>query len=144
MIRESLNKLIRREDLREEEMAVLMGEIMSGNATDAQIGAVMAALATKGETFSELAGAARAMRRKAIRIQTNADVVVDTCGTAGIRPTLNISTTAAFCRGGCGVTVASTGTARYRASAERGPAGSAGVNLDVGPDLSRKRSGRSG
>ena len=62
MIRASLSRLIHREDLREEEMAGLVGEIMSGNATDAQIGAVMAALATKGETFSELAGAARAMR----------------------------------------------------------------------------------
>ena len=83
MIRESLNKLIHREDLGEEQIAALFGEIMSGNATDAQIGAVMAALATKGETFSELAGAARAMRRKATRIQTNMDVVVDTCGTGG-------------------------------------------------------------
>jgi len=43
-------------------MATLVGEIMSGNVTDAHIGAVMAALATKGETFSEIAGAARAMR----------------------------------------------------------------------------------
>jgi len=65
MIREGLNKIIRRQDLSEEEMAGVMGEVMSGNATDAQIGALMAALATKGETFAELAGAARAMRRKA-------------------------------------------------------------------------------
>ncbi len=118
MIRESLNKLIRREDLREEEMAVLMGEIMSGNATDAQIGAVMAALATKGETFSELAGAARAMRRKAIRIQTNADVVVDTCGTAGIRSTPSISRPPRpLSWRVAGLRWPSTGTARYRASA---------------------------
>ena len=76
MMRDGLNRLIKREDLSEEEMAAMMDEVMSGNATDAQIGAMMAALATKGETFTELAGAARAMRRKAARIQTNADVVV--------------------------------------------------------------------
>ncbi len=137
MIRESLKRLIRREDLREEEMAALMGEIMSGNATDAQIGAVMAALATKGETFSELAGAARAMRRKAIRVQTNADVVVDTCGTGGDSlNTFNISTTAAFVVAGCGVTVAKHGNRSV--SSKCGSADlleSLGVNLQVGPEV---------
>jgi anthranilate phosphoribosyltransferase len=135
MIRESLKRLIRREDLLEEEMAALMGEIMSGNATDAQIGGVMAALATKGETFSELAGAARAMRRRATRIQTNADVVVDTCGTGGDSSnTFNISTTAAFVVAGCGVTVAKHGNRSV--SSKCGSADlleSLGVNLQAGP-----------
>ncbi len=137
MIRESLKRLIRREDLLEEEMAALMGEIMSGNATDAQIGAVMAALATKGETFSELAGAARAMRRRATRIQTNADVVVDTCGTGGDSSnTFNISTTAAFVVAGCGVTVAKHGNRSV--SSKCGSADlleSLGVNLQAGPEV---------
>ncbi|NTV42583.1 MAG: anthranilate phosphoribosyltransferase, partial [Syntrophobacteraceae bacterium] len=110
MIQESLKKIIQRQDLDEAEMASVMGEVMSGNATDAQIGALMAALATKGETFSELAGAARAMRRKATRVQTTAETVVDTCGTGGDRTnTFNISTTAAFVVAGCGVTVAKHG-----------------------------------
>jgi anthranilate phosphoribosyltransferase len=137
MIRESLKKLVRKEDLSEEEMAGLMGEIMSGNATDAQIGAIMAALATKGETFSELAGAARAMRRKALRIQTNADVVVDTCGTGGDGSnTFNISTTAAFVVAGCGVTVAKHGNRSV--SSKCGSADlleALGVKLDVGPEI---------
>lgn len=137
MIRASLSRLIHREDLREEEMAGLVGEIMSGNATDAQIGAVMAALATKGETFSELAGAARAMRRKATRIQTNADVVVDTCGTGGDSlHTFNISTTAAFVVAGCGVTVAKHGNRSV--SSKCGSADlleALGVNLEVGPEI---------
>jgi anthranilate phosphoribosyltransferase len=137
MIGDSLKKLIRRTDLSEEEMAGLVGEIMSGNATDAQIGAVMAALATKGETFSELAGAARAMRRKAIRIQTNADVVVDTCGTGGdMSNTFNISTTAAFVVAGCGVTTAKHGNRSV--SSKCGSADlleALGVNLDVGPEI---------
>ena len=136
MIRESLKRLIGKIDLSEEEMAALVGEIMSGNATDAQIGAIMAALATKGETFSELAGAARAMRRKATRIQTNADVVVDTCGTGGDGSnTFNISTTAAFVVAGCGVTVAKHGNRSV--SSKCGSADlleALGVNLEVGPE----------
>ena len=64
-------------------MAEMITDIFSGEITDAQVGAMMAALATKGETFEELAGAAKAMRRKAIRVQTSADTVVDTCGTGG-------------------------------------------------------------
>jgi anthranilate phosphoribosyltransferase len=134
---DSLKRIIQREDLSEEEMAEVMTEIMSGNATDAQIGAFMAALATKGETFSELAGAARAMRRKAARIQTTADTVVDTCGTGGDRAhTFNISTTAAFVVAGCGVTVAKHGN---RSVSSR--CGSAdllealGMRLDVPPEV---------
>lgn len=137
MIRDYLSRLIRRNDLEEEEMAGLIGEIMSGNVTDAQIGAILAALASKGETFSELAGAARAMRRKAIRIQTNADVVVDTCGTGGDSlHTFNISTTAAFVVAGCGVTVAKHGNRSV--SSKCGSADlleALGVNLEVGPEV---------
>ncbi len=137
MIRDSLNKIIRKLDLGEEEMSLLMGEIMSGNTTDAQVGAIMAALAVKGETFAELAGAARAMRRKATRIQTNADVVVDTCGTGGDGlHTFNISTTAAFVVAGCGVTVAKHGNRSV--SSKCGSADlleALGVNLEVGPEV---------
>ena len=65
----------------------------SGQATDAQIGAFMGALAAKGESFEELTGAAREMRRKAKRIQVSSPVVVDTCGTGGDGAnTFNIST----------------------------------------------------
>lgn len=136
MIQESLKKIIQRQDLDETEMAALMNEIMSGNATDAQIGAIMGALATKGETFSELAGAARAMRRKAIRIQTTAEIVVDTCGTGGDRSsTFNISTTAAFIVAGCGVTVAKHGNRSV--SSKSGSADmleALGMRLDVPPE----------
>lgn len=137
MIQEGLRKIIARQDLDEAEMAAVMTEIMSGSVTDAQIGAFMAALATKGETFSELAGAARAMRRKAARIQVMADTVVDTCGTGGDRSsTFNISTTAAFVVAGCGVTVAKHGN---RSVSSR--CGSAdvleelGVRLDIDPEV---------
>ena len=137
MIQESLKKIIQRQDLDETEMAALMNEIMSGNATDAQIGAIMGALATKGETFSELAGAARAMRRKATRIQTTTETVVDTCGTGGDRSsTFNISTTAAFVVAGCGVTVAKHGNRSV--SSNSGSADmleALGMRLDVPPEV---------
>jgi anthranilate phosphoribosyltransferase len=137
MIQESLKKIIGREDLDETEMAEVMSEVMSGNATDAQIGALMGALATKGETYSELAGAARAMRRKATRIQVSSDTVVDTCGTGGDSAhTFNISTTAAFVVAGCGVTVAKHGNRSV--SSKCGSADlleTLGVKLDVGPEL---------
>lgn len=137
MIPESIKKITQRQDLDETEMAEVMTEIMSGNATDAQIGALMGALATKGETFSELAGAARAMRRKATRIQASADTVVDTCGTGGDRAhTFNISTTAAFVVAGCGVTVAKHGNRSV--SSQCGSADlleALGMRLDVVPEV---------
>lgn len=134
---ELLQRLTRRVDLTEEEMSALMDQIMSGSLTDAQIGAFMAALATKGETFAELAGAARTMRRKAHRLHVPASTVVDTCGTGGDgAQTFNISTTAAFVVAGCGVTVAKHGN---RSVSSR--CGSAdvldalGVRLDVDPEV---------
>jgi anthranilate phosphoribosyltransferase len=137
MMVESLKKIVQRQDLSEEEMSEVMTEIMSGEATEAQIGAFMAALATKGETFAELAGAARAMRRKATRIHVGASTVVDTCGTGGDGAhTFNISTTAAFVVAGCGVTVAKHGNRSI--SSKCGSADlleALGVRLDVQPEI---------
>ncbi len=135
--RESLAKIVSRTDLSETEMGEMITEIFSGGITDAQIGAMMAALATKGETFEELAGAARAMRRKAIRIQSSANTVVDTCGTGGDGAnTFNISSTTAFVVAGCGVCVAKHGN---RSISSR--CGSAdllealGVKIDIDPEI---------
>lgn len=137
MILEALKKIVLKQDLDEMEMTETMTEIMSGEVTDAQIGAFMAGLAVKGVTFTELAGAAKAMRRKAIRIQTTADAVVDTCGTGGDRAnTFNISTTAAFVVAGCGATVAKHGNRSV--SSKCGSADlleNLGVRLDVVPEL---------
>ncbi len=137
MFKEYLNKLIHRNDLSESEMAEMMTEIFSGDITDAQIGAFMAALATKGETFEELAGAARIMRRKATRVQTSADIVADIVGTGGDGAhTFNISTTTAFVVAGCGVTVAKHGNRSV--SSKCGSADlleTLGLNLNCGPEL---------
>jgi anthranilate phosphoribosyltransferase len=137
MFRENLNKIVRGEDLNEEQMARMITEIFSGNITDSQVGAFMGALSTKGETFEELAGAAQAMRKKAVRIQTSAATVIDTCGTGGDgAQTFNISTTTAFVVAGCGVTVAKHGNRSISSKC-----GSAdllevlGVNLNVDPEV---------
>lgn len=137
MFKEHLKKIINRQNLTEEEMSDMMMEIFSGNITDAQIGAMMGALSTKGETYEELAGAATAMRRKAVRIETSANTVVDTCGTGGDgAKTFNISTTTAFVVAGCGVTVAKHGNRSV--SSQCGSADlleALGVRLDVKPEL---------
>ena len=137
MFKENLSKIVKREDLNEEQMSQMITDIFSGNITDAQIGAMMAALATKGETFEELAGAARAMRRKALRIQTSTGTVVDTCGTGGDGAhTFNISTTTSFVVAACGVTVAKHGNRSV--SSQCGSADlleALGVKLDTAPEI---------
>jgi anthranilate phosphoribosyltransferase len=137
MFRTYLNKIVQGTDLTDEEMSQMLSEIFSGNITDAQIGAFMAALATKGETFQELSGAAQAMRRKAHRIQTSATTVVDTCGTGGDgAKTFNISTTTAFVVAGCGLTVAKHGNRSV--SSQCGSADlleKLGVKLNTAPEI---------
>jgi anthranilate phosphoribosyltransferase len=110
MFRTHLRRITQRQNLSADQMSEMIGAIFAGTISDALISAFMAALATKGETFEELAGAARAMRRRAGRIQAAAPMVVDTCGTGGDGAgTFNISTTTAFVVAGCGVTVAKHG-----------------------------------
>jgi anthranilate phosphoribosyltransferase len=137
MFTEKLRKITRQEDLDAAETAQMIDEIFSGSLTDAQIGAFMAALATKGETYEELAGAATAMRRKALRIETPASTIVDTCGTGGDgAKTFNISTTTAFVVAGAGVTVAKHGNRSI--SSQCGSADlleALGMNLELDPEL---------
>ncbi|MCK5311414.1 MAG: anthranilate phosphoribosyltransferase [Desulfobacteraceae bacterium] len=134
---ENLNQIINRKDLSQDNMASMFMDIFSGNITDAQIGAFMAALATKKETFEELAGAARTMKRKAVRIQTTSNTVVDTCGTGGdATGTFNISTTTAFVVAGCGVNVAKHGNRSI--SSQCGSADlleELGVNINTDPEI---------
>jgi anthranilate phosphoribosyltransferase len=94
-----------------EEARETMGEIMTGNATDAQIGSFLTALRMKGETIDEISALASAMRDHCHRIDPRVDGrLVDTCGTGGDRvDTFNISTTAAFVASGAGVSIAKHG-----------------------------------
>ena len=111
MITDLIQKMIDRVDLTEEEARAAMEEIMTGQSTDAQIGAFLTALRMKGETAQELIGFARVMREKAEPLWNGeAMPVLDTCGTGGDRSsTFNISTAAAFVAAGAGVHVAKHG-----------------------------------
>ena len=110
MIKDALAKLADRIDLSAQEAEAIMGEVMDGVATSAQIAAYLMGLRQKGETVEEIVGSARAMRSRAARISVGASIVVDTCGTGGDGAnTFNISTTAAFVVAGAGITVAKHG-----------------------------------
>src|SRR5206468_6905108 len=114
-----------------EEMAEAVGAIMDGQATPAQIGALLVALRMKGESVAEVVGAARAMRARATPLRVPAGVVVDTCGTGGDgRGTVNISTIAALVVAAAGVKVAKHGN---RALSSR--SGSADVLEALGVDV---------
>lgn len=119
------------------EAQALFTRIMDGQVSSAMIGALLAALRTKGETEQEIAGAAKAMRARATRVPTGRDPLVDTCGTGGDQSgSFNVSTAAAFVVAGAGIPVAKHGN---RAASSR--CGSAdvlealGVTIDLAPEL---------
>jgi anthranilate phosphoribosyltransferase len=136
MIKEAIAKIIEHHPLTEEESESVMEEIMSGQASAAQIGAYLTALRMKGETVEEITGAARVMRKMATRIQVHNPDVVDTCGTGGDRlRTFNISTTAAFVVAGAGLTVAKHGNRSV--SSQSGSADvlkALGINIEIPPE----------
>ena len=130
-IREALARVMDGESLTEAEAETVMDSIMTGDATDAQIAGLLVALRLKGEVVAEIAGFARAMREKAIRIPTEASTLVDVCGTGGdARGTFNISTTVSFVAAGAGLAVAKHGN---RSVSSR--CGSADVLEELGIDL---------
>ncbi|MBC7342035.1 MAG: anthranilate phosphoribosyltransferase [Clostridia bacterium] len=110
MMRQAINRLVAGESLGEIEAEAIMGLIMSGEATPAQIGALLAALRLKGETVEEITGFARAMRSMAQPVAASRPALIDTCGTGGDGShTFNISTIAALVLAGAGITVAKHG-----------------------------------
>jgi anthranilate phosphoribosyltransferase len=105
-----LDKLMRRENLTVEEAAAGMGAIMSGEATPAQIGALLVGLTMKGERPAEIVGLAQTMRANAVKLSKTFDDVFDTCGTGGDRSgTFNISSAAALVAAAAGLRVAKHG-----------------------------------
>jgi len=103
-----LAKVLRGERLTEEEAGAAMAVIMEGEATPAQIGALLAALSVRGETEDEVVGFARTMRSRAVPLTARG--AVDTCGTGGDGAgTFNISTVASLVVAACGVPVAKHG-----------------------------------
>ena len=131
MIQQAIQQLIETKDLSRAEARQVMDQIMSGQATDAQIGAFLIALRCKGESVDEIAGCAQVMREKATPIDTSREDVIDTCGTGGDGSgTFNISTTVAFVAAGAGLCVAKHGN---RAMSSK--CGSADVLQELGVDI---------
>ncbi len=109
-IRDAIAALLERKSLSEDEAADVIGTIMNGDATPAQIGALLALLRAKGETVEEITGAARAMRDRVTRIACDEPALLDTCGTGGDGAhTFNISTAAGLVAAGAGCKVAKHG-----------------------------------
>ncbi len=93
----AIRQVIAREDLSDAQMTAVMQQIMTGEATPAQIGGFLVGLAMKGESVTEIAAAARVMRSLALQVDVDPTHLVDTCGTGGdSRGTFNISTATAF------------------------------------------------
>ncbi len=111
MIKEGIKKLIKGVDLTSQEAGEIMKEIMSGQATEAQIGAFLTALRIKGETIQEISAFAAMMRELCFRIHPKVKGrLVDTCGTGGDKvKTFNISTVVAFVVAGADIPVAKHG-----------------------------------
>jgi len=109
LIKEAIQTLVTGRSLSEQKAASVMEEIMSGEATPAQIAAFITALRMKGETVDEIVGLAKVMRAKSLHVAID-EPVVDTAGTGGDNlSTFNISTAAAFVAAGAGLKVAKHG-----------------------------------
>ena len=141
MIQQALAQLLDGHDLSREEAHGVMGSIMSGEATPAQIAGFLIALRAKGETADEIAGCAEAMREHALQVRPQRDDLVDTAGTGGDGArTINISTAAALVAAAAGA-----GVAKHGNRAVSSACGSADVleALGFNLDLSTERVARS-
>lgn len=110
MIRETIRQVVEGTDLSREQARIVFQQIMSGEATPAQVAALLVGMRMKGETVEEIVGAAQVMRAMASRVNVSVPHLVDTCGTGGDgRHTFNISTTAALVAAAAGAVVAKHG-----------------------------------
>ena len=131
----ALAKIASGQTLTQLESAQAFELIMSGGATDAQLGALLMGLRVRGETVDEIAGAARALRARAVPVNVP-EGAIDTCGTGGdAKGTHNISTCAAFVVAGAGVPVAKHGNRSI--SSRSGSAdvlAALGINIECTPE----------
>jgi anthranilate phosphoribosyltransferase len=134
-IQQALARVVNNENLTEEEMATVMRQIMSGDATDAQIGGLLMALRMKGETIDEIAGAAGVMRELATPVQVSGAHLVDLVGTGGDGANLfNVSTAACFVVAAAGAQVAKHGNRSVSSTSGSSDVLEAlGVPLDLAP-----------
>ena len=137
-ISEAIKAVISKQNLNEGEMHDVMNSIMTGQTTDAQIGAFLVGLSMKGETIEEITASAKVMRALATSVELSSnDYLVDTCGTGGDGLGLfNISTASAFVVAAAGGKVAKHGNRSI--SSKSGSADVlevAGINLNISPEL---------
>jgi len=126
ILKRHLGQVVAGHRMTEEEEGEAMGAIMDGDATPAQIGGLLAAMAVRGEAEDEIVGFARAMRSRGLPLRSTG--AIDTCGTGGDGAgTFNISTVASLVVAGCGVPVAKHGN-----RAVSGSCGSADVLEQLG------------
>lgn len=132
----AIKAVIERQDLSSDEMISVMQQIMTGEATPAQIGGFLVALQMKGETVTEITAAATVMRSLATPVEISRDHIVDTCGTGGDgASTFNVSTASAFVVAAAGATVAKHGNRSISSSSGSADVlEAAGVNLEISPE----------
>jgi anthranilate phosphoribosyltransferase len=135
-IQDALSRVVSGENLEQSEMVAVMRQLMSGDATDAQIGGLLVALRIKGETTAEIAGAAQVMRELATPVVVGGDHLVDLVGTGGDGANLfNVSTASSFVVAAAGARVAKHGNRSVSSTS-----GSSdvleylGVPLDLNPE----------
>jgi anthranilate phosphoribosyltransferase len=135
-ITQALESVVNKQDLAAAEMRAVMRQIMTGQATEAQIGAFLVALRMKGESIDEIAGAVEVMRELATGVEVSGDYLVDIVGTGGDESNLfNVSTASSFVVAASGGRVAKHGNRSVSSSS--GAADlleAAGVNLSLSPE----------
>lgn len=134
-VKGALAKVIEGCNLSPEEAESVLLEVLDGSATEAQVGALLVALKLKGETYEELAGFARGLIKKALRVNLDGVRLMDTAGTGGDRfKTFNVSTAAAFVLAAGGLRVAKHGNRSVSSTSGSADLMEAfGVKLEVDP-----------
>lgn len=133
----AIQKVVDRQNLTEEEAKRVMNLMLSGVATQAQLGAFLTALRMKGETLEELTGFAAVLKEKAEHIAPQMSNYVDLVGTGGDRTfTFNVSTTSAFVAAGAGLPIAKHGNRSISSKSGAGDVLEAlGVNITADPQV---------
>lgn len=139
-MQEAIQKVVDGQDLTQEEAKQVMNEMLSGESTQAQLGAFLTAMRMKGETLQELTGFASVLKEKAEHIAPKTKNYVDLVGTGGDRTfTFNISTTSAFVAAGAGIPIAKHGNRSISSKSGAGDVLEAlGVNISADPEVVTK------
>ena len=135
-LQQALDNWVEGRDISREAMRAVMTTVMTGEASQAQIGALLVALRMKGEAIDEIAGAAEVMRELVTPVDVSGDHVIDLVGTGGDGANLfNVSTAATFVAAAAGAQVAKHGNRSVSSSSGSSDVlETLGVNLDVSPE----------